>query len=74
MEEGYGVALCDARASDQRYRRLTQTLVKGEGSLTDLRIVIESAYSHEILTCDKEFVACGQLANEIVPRPAVSPW
>ena len=53
------------------YRRLTQTQKKGEGSLTDLRIVIEAAYSHEILTGDKEFVGCGELANTIIPKPAV---
>ena len=56
------------------YRRLTRTQDKGEGSLTDLRIVIESAYSHEILTGDKEFVGCGQLANKIVSKPMVSLW
>ena len=56
------------------YRRLTQTQQKGEGSLTDLRIVIEAAYAHEIITGDKEFVGCGELANRVVATPAVSPW
>jgi hypothetical protein len=56
------------------YRRLSQTQEKGEGSLTDLRIVIEAAYSHEILTGDKELVGCGELANKIVSRPVVSLW
>ena len=56
------------------YRRLTQTQGKGEGSLTDLRVVIEAAYSHEILTGDKEFVGCGELANKIVSKPVVSLW
>ena len=56
------------------YRRLTQTQTKGEGSLTDLRIVIEAAYSHQILTADKEFVGCGMLANKIVTKPTVSLW
>lgn len=56
------------------YRRLTQTQKKGEGSLTDLRIVIEAAYSHEILTGDKELVGCGELANKIVLKPVVSLW
>jgi hypothetical protein len=56
------------------YRRLTQTQEKGEGSLTDLRIVIEAAYSHEILTGDKELVGCGELANKIVSMPVVSLW
>lgn len=56
------------------YRRLTQTQKKGEGSLTDLRIVIEAAYSHEILTGDKEFGGSGVLANKIVSKPKVSLW
>lgn len=56
------------------YRRLTRTQAKGEGSLTDLRIVIEGAYSDEILTGDKEFAGCGSLANRVASKPLVSLW
>lgn len=56
------------------YRRLTLTQKKGEGSLSDLRIAMEAAYSHEVLTRDKEFVGCGELANKIVSKPTISPW
>ena len=56
------------------FRRLTRTQQKGEGCLTDLRIVIESAYCAEIKTRDGEFVACGQLASQSAPVPTVSAW
>lgn len=56
------------------YRRLTQTQKKGEGSLTDMRIVIEVAYSHELKTRDKELAGCGGLANKIMSKPAISSW
>jgi len=56
------------------YRRLTQTQEKGEGCLTDLRIVIEAAYSHRLLTADKEFAGCGALANTVSAMPKISAW
>jgi hypothetical protein len=56
------------------YRRLTQTQEKGEGCLSDLRIVIEAAYSHRLLTADKEFVGCGALANSVSAMPKISAW
>jgi hypothetical protein len=56
------------------YRRLTQTQEKGEGCLTDLRIVIEAAYSHRLLTADKEFAGCGALANKVSRMPKILAW
>lgn len=56
------------------YRRLTQTQQKGEGCLTDLRIVIEAAYSHRLMTADKEFAGCGVLANMLTRMPKIVAW
>jgi hypothetical protein len=56
------------------FRRLTKTQQKGEGCMTDLRIVIEAAYSAEVRTRDGEFVACSELARQITAVPAVCTW
>jgi hypothetical protein len=58
------------------YRRLAQAQLrgKGAGSLSDLRIVIEAAYSHEVVTADKEFLACGKAANGLVKHPRFTAW
>lgn len=58
------------------YRRLADLQLpgKGAGSLSDLRIVIEAAYAHEILTADKEFYECGRAANGLVRHPRFSAW
>ena len=58
------------------YRRLAQLQLrgKGAGSLSDLRIVIEAAYSHELLTADKEFYECGRAANGLVRHPRFTGW
>lgn len=58
------------------YRRLAdlQLRGKGAGSLSDLRIVIEAAYSHEVVTADKEFFECGKAANGLVRHPRFVAW
>jgi F0F1-type ATP synthase delta subunit len=58
------------------YRRIMKTQLKGEGCMTDLRLVIESAYSEELFTRDEEFYACGHLLNEagLVSAPRFKFW
>lgn len=54
------------------YRRLTRTQKKGEGCLTDLRIVSEAAYSHEIRTQDGEFIECVRLVETVSNTPKIA--
>jgi len=56
------------------YRRVMGTHTKGPGCLSDLRICFEAAYSHELWTSDREFAACGQMANELCCTPKVTYW
>lgn len=61
------------------YRRAKRWVEKKErtkaaGALSDTRIIVESAYSDVLLTADAEFVACGELVNEVVAEPKIRVW
>lgn len=56
------------------YRLLSGELSKQEGSMTDLRIAIECAYTDGVITNDREFHHCGVLASEVVGAPKFFFW
>jgi len=56
------------------FRRIKGIHKKGEGCLTDMRIVIDSGYAHEVWTADQEFAACGVLARRHVRIPRIQLW
>jgi hypothetical protein len=56
------------------FRRIKQIHKKGEGCMTDLRVIIDSAYAHEVWTADQEFAACGSLAKHHARTPRIELW
>lgn len=56
------------------FRRARGIHLKAEGCMTDLRLVIESGYAHEIWTADKELAECGILAREYAKCPRLLYW
>ncbi len=79
LERGKSARMAVLMILANTYRRTKEWVEKKQrtkeaGALSDTRIIAESAYWQVLLTADKEFVACGELVNEVVAEPKVRRW
>ncbi len=79
LDRGRATGMAVLMVLANHYRRAKEWVQRKEktkpgGALSDMRILGESAYSQVLLTTDREFVACGEIVNEVVPEPRVRPW
>jgi hypothetical protein len=69
----HGLVACIGIFAANMYRKLTGTMLKGEGCFSDLNNLIEIAHSDVLLTRDKELFECSELLRTVIrdARPEI---